>query len=479
MTTEVQSFPNASRRTEALIGLAASAIAALAGVVTSFFFFVAGFAVLLLSAAEMDSFLLAMIFLVPLQWRLENGLAVASAFRVFFILGFFLGRVARWRIGVRELLRQPLSRASLFFLAAGIASLVFGKPGWMDGAPEGIARLASYVGFYFVILSWVNSEKRLRRVLGVMLVSTTALAAFAFVQILVGGFTSFWSRLNPGVEDIAAWMGRPSSFLDTPNNFAFYLNVVLPLALACWWLGQPGLKQLGATAFCFGFVAILLTQSRGGTVTLGLTFLLAVFGLVKSRGRQLLLAAGLCLLTFVLYLAGSALSPEHLGGIEDTSSLGRLILWAAAWNIFAGSPLFGAGLWNFQKIYGEYIQTSFLPPMILGTHNIYFQLLSETGICGFAAFLGLIVIGFRNALRLQRSSDHLGKLLGFAVFWSLCSVLIHGVVESPLENSAIGTSLWILLALVAAKIRLDAGQPLPQKKLAPAISLNGLAEMES
>jgi O-antigen ligase len=479
MTTDSLRLPNTSHRVELLLGLAAAALVALASSFTWVFFLTGALPILAISATENESFLLAIIFMVPFQWRLESGLPVASVVRAVVVLGFFLGRLVRSRVRARELLQLRLSQASLCFLAAGIASLIFGNPGWIEGAPEGIARLASYVGFYFVVLSWVNSEERLRKVIEVIMASTIFLAAFALIQEISGGYTSFWMRLNPGVEDISTWQNRPPSFLDTPNNFAFYLNLVLPIGLACWWLSNAGLKRLGALAFCSGSIALFLTQSRGGLVAHGLILLLAVFGLVKGRSKQLVLVAGLCVLTLLLYLAGSVLSPEHLGSIEDTSSAGRLILWATAWNIFANSPLFGAGLWNFHLLYREYFQVSWLPPTILGTHNIYLQLLSETGLCGFLAFLGLIAIAVRNARRLQRSSDHFSKLLGFAALWSLCSLLIHGFVESPLENPQLGTMLWTLLALIAAKMRLDeVGARLPAK-LAPAISLNGLAEMGS
>jgi O-antigen ligase len=434
MTTDTLPIPINWHRAALLFGLAGAVLVVLASSFTWIFFLTGALAILWISATENESFLLAMIFMVPFQWRLESGLPVASAVRAVVVVGFFLGRLLRFRMGARELVQRPM---------------------------------------------WVDTEERLRRVLGVIMTSTIVVAAFAFVQQMAGGNTSFWTSLNPGVVDVASWQGRPPSFLDTPNNLAFYLNLILPLGLACWWMGNAGQKRLGALTFCSGSVALFLTQSRGGLVALGLTVLLAVFGLVKGRGKQLVLLAGLCLLTFLMYLAGSVLSPEHLGAIEDTSSLGRIILWATAWNIFADSPLFGAGLWNFHLLYREYFQVSWLPPMILGTHNMFLQLLSETGLCGFVAFLGLVIIAIRNALRLQRSSDQLGRLLGFAALWSFCSLLIHGLVESPLENPQIGTMLWILFALIAAKNRLDSGGLLARKKQAPASPFNGLAALGS
>src|SRR5258708_32423782 len=203
MTTNSLTIPTTAHRAEVVLGIAAAALVALGITVPWAFFPIAALAIVVLSAAENETFLLVMIFLLPFQWRLGTGLPVASAVRVLMVLGFFIGRLWRWRVGARELLQQPLSRASLYFLAAGAASLIFGKPGWMEGAPEGIARLASYVGFYFLILSWVNTEERLRRAVGVIMVSAIVLAAFALFQESIGDYTSLWIRLNPGVLSIS------------------------------------------------------------------------------------------------------------------------------------------------------------------------------------------------------------------------------------------------------------------------------------
>src|SRR6266851_198456 len=136
MTTDWRSMPYTSHRVAVLVGIAGAATAALAYTFSWAFLFIAALVLVAMSAAENEFFLLAMIFMLPFQWRLESGLPIASAIRVLVVLGFFLGCVVRWRLRARELLQPPLSQASLYFLAAGISTLMFGNPGWMEGAPE-------------------------------------------------------------------------------------------------------------------------------------------------------------------------------------------------------------------------------------------------------------------------------------------------------------------------------------------------------
>ena len=112
--------------------------------------------VLVLSAAESETFLLSIIFLIPLGWslRIEGRIHdVPSVVRSLVIVGFFLSRLWGERLGARELLRSSPARASLFFLAAIIASIILVKGGWTQYSGNSLYRTGSYLGFFFLVLA--------------------------------------------------------------------------------------------------------------------------------------------------------------------------------------------------------------------------------------------------------------------------------------------------------------------------------------
>jgi O-antigen ligase len=418
---------------------------------------------LVLSAVESEPFILFIIFLTPLAATLKVGgrlLDGPSALHSLVIVGFFLGRFWRGGVGVSRLLRSSPARASLFLLGAMIASIILPKNGWTNYSVHSLYRMGACVGFFFLVLAWADSAERVGKILRVLLYSTMITAVFAIVQEVVGGYTPFWLYLNPSGDYFAGWEWRAPSFLNYSNSLAGYLNLVLPFALACYVLGRGKWKKLAGWTLGLGFVALLSTQSLGGLVAFFAILVLAVFCFAEGLRKRLVLVAGVCSFACVLYLLKHILNPTHRLEALAFDAAGRLILWQTAWSYFIHSPLMGVGWGNFVGLYGSDLSSfsSFIPPGQFGVHNIYLQLLAETGLVGFVAFFYLIFQSWRQAQRQFRSSiDLLDQALAFGVVGALLSVLVHGFVEFLFQVSPqFGTLFWVILALLVGYSRLEA-----------------------
>ena len=441
------------------LGLVGAGLTALFIFAPLSFTLVGAVAVLVLSAVESEPFLLFIIFLLPLSWIASAGGQrhdVPSLVRILATLGFFLSRLWRGRLGVRQLLGSSPARASLFFLAAIVLSMIFVKGGWTRYSSSGLRALESYVGFFFVVSAWADSPGRVRKILSLLLYSTIITAVFALLQEIMGGYTSLWLYLNPTGEYFDEWAGRATSFLTHSNNLAGYLNLVLPFALACYLLGQGKWKKLGGWTFWLAFVALLSTQSLGGLMAFVSILVLAIFCFARSRKKRLALLAGLCALVCLFYLLRPILNPAHPEQTVGSDAVGRVLLWATAWDYFLHSPVMGVGWGNFVDLYGSDL-TSLVPPGLYAVHNIYLQLLAETGLVGFVAFFYLVVQSWRQAWSQWRSSlDSLDRALAFGVLGALLSVLVHGFVDFLFQTSPqFGTLFWVLLALLVASGRLQ------------------------
>jgi putative inorganic carbon (HCO3(-)) transporter len=316
--------------------------------------------------------------------------------------------------------------------------------------------LITFVGFYFVILAWVDSPQRMRKVLWTLLISTLATSVFAVLQQLIGGYTSLWLYLNPQDEYPEPWAGRSTSFLSHPNTLACYLNLVLPFALACCLLARGKWKKLGWWTLGLGILALLSSQSVGGLVAFASILVLAIFTFAGSRKQKGTLLAGLVAAVSVLYLLKSILNPVHTSEMVGFDAFSRLLLWGIAWNSFIHSPVVGVGWGGFSGLYGSEL-TSFsawMPAGVSEVHNIYLQLLAETGLVGATAFFWLVVHSWRQArIQLRRASDSIDSALAFGVLGGLLSVLVHGFVDVPFRPQP-GTLFWVLLALLVASIRM-------------------------
>ena len=466
----------AGRKVELWLAVAGAAAAALFVFAPLSIALVGAPAILVLSAVESESFLLLVIFLMPVGWVLRADVPlryVPVAARCLVIVGFFLGRLWRGRIDARGLLRPSVSWASLLFLGAALASAVLLRGAWTHESARSLYEMASYFGFYLLVLAWADSSQRIQKILTVLLCSTIVTAVFAIFQEIVGGYTSLWLYLNPPSDSFLPWGGRATSFLNYSNSLAGYLNLVLPFALACYALGKGKWRKLGAWTVGLGFIALVCTQSLGGLAAFGCVLILAIFCFVRPWRSRLLFLAGVCTLAIGFYVTREILNPAHVGSSVGYDAASRLLLWGTAWDLFVHSPVLGVGWGNFTELYGSYVTDfSWMPQGIFAVHNIYLQFLAETGLVGFTVFSLLIFRAIRQALRQLRGSEAvLDRALAFGVLGAVLTVLVHGLADFLFQVSPqFGTLFWTLLALLVVSGRMQSesalGKPGVSSRLA-------------
>lgn len=133
-------------------------------------------------------------------------------------------------------------------------------------------------------------------------------------------------------------------------------------------------------------------------------------------------------------------------------SNGRMPLWRAAWNCFLDSPVFGNG-------WGSY--TPAVKDAGLGyatnAHNIYLQVLCETGIVGFvligAAFLTILVGIIRKLLTAGSLTEYQNTMLAAYLVLALLGI---GVMDNPLYR--VYWMIFVIMAMMITDARQCAGQ---------------------
>jgi O-antigen ligase len=453
--------------TVALLGLAAGATAALFVTVNWTIAVVAALVVVAFSATENETFFLLLILLLPINWVRSSGAIrdVTTPLRLLVILGFFGGRILRGNLNWRHLFASSITRVSGLLFGIFLASVVFGPVGWGHDSLAQLYRLVSWIGFYLFALAWIDSARRLRRVLAALLGSVCLLGLFSILQEAVGGYTSFWFYLNPPGPDSLPWNGRAPSLLAYSTSLAGCVELLLPLALASWAVGSGRLKKLGGCGSGLGVCSLLFSQSIGGMLALGFVLALAIYHFVKSWRRRALLLCGLAVVAGGLYVGRRALNPAHFAVSVNSllpDVMGRLLQFEAAWTTFIRHPILGVGFGNFGAV-----SSALMPQAVWNmsvsqiASNLCLNLLAETGIIGLAAFLYLIFVAARKAWsQMKIRSWELGPVFAFGAFGAVSTVLVHGLVDYLFFYCPqYGTLLWLLLALmvVSSWLRKRAG----------------------
>jgi len=211
------------------------------------------------------------------------------------------------------------------------------------------------------------------------------------------------------------------------------------------------MRKLSKWCLALASVALLLTQSRGGLLAYAAMLVVSACLFApdrRSRRRRVALVLIACLVAAVV--AGFFF--QRLGEIDDFTTVSRLAIWGGAFTVFARAPVLGTGFGNLRTLMGGLLN---LPDGWTGdAHNLYLELLAETGVIGFAAFAILIGCALRLSLKsFRKSRDEIEQVIGFGVFTAICGVLVHGSVDYLFHTTPQAAALlFLLLGLLKAQL---------------------------
>jgi O-antigen ligase len=320
-------------------------------------------------------------------------------------------------------------------------------------------RLFSYLLFYYSITGWVNTREQFRKCLLWLFISTIAVCALAFHQIASVSLTDWFNWLYWNQMDVAPpWQGRPTSVFLGVNSLAAHLNMIIPFALAVQLAPEVKYELRFTAKLCLllSLIVLVLTLSRGAFLAFAITIVIYLQTILKESRVRWKWVAGIAITLLVGVLISYAAlatlptsegvsTSERFSGGDDVTYT-RLLIYAAAWEMFSSAPGFGIGYGNFR---GQFDATAeFGSDLTWDAHSLYFKYLAEIGLVGTLCFLALVWYAVRMGRRSWRTGfTRLERVLGIAVIASITTVMIQGAVESLIENPPFGTMLWFIFAL--------------------------------
>jgi O-antigen ligase len=179
---------------------------------------------------------------------------------------------------------------------------------------------------------------------------------------------------------------------------------------------------------CCLIIAILLTSKRGHLVFSSLAIVLIYFfGTNGKIQNKILQFAGAAVLIISVLMVAMYFIPElnatfvRLFDDSGDISMGRFNFWNHAIMAFQRNKLFGIGWYGFRFMDTNTAHTS----GYFDCHNVYIQLLCETGIVGFIITVTSMAISLKQATVSAKASvfqskrEHKGELSEVLLFSSL------------------------------------------------------------
>lgn len=361
--------------------------------------------------------------------------------------------ILRWIILKRKgtSLKFPF-RLPLMFYAFSLCLSIFNAQN-RYAATKGAIRAIAYMMLAFIIFNVITNRERLKRFFIIGIIPATIAVGWTLIFLI--------DRINIW-RWTSAYEGLPFT---SYSHYGSFVAVILLVIIARTIFDKGNYDRVIWTfLLIFYSTALLFCFSRG----VWLSFIVAVGLMLMQRsdriGNKRILTFVGGTLFFILLLSIPQFSQIIISRVTTIFELGygsnreRLLRWGTAILMFLRHPIIGNG-------YGSFALSYINNPELLGStsrfqmgaHNEYLQLLAETGILGFSAWMWIIISFFIYGLRLVKklrtqSNDNMSfwRSIVIGVMLAELSLLIHFIVNNLIQADIVGIPFWTLIGILPA-----------------------------
>jgi O-antigen ligase/tetratricopeptide (TPR) repeat protein len=295
-------------------------------------------------------------------------------------------------------------------------------------------KACAYAALFVLVIGYARSDRnRERRVSSLVFTGLVGagilIAALGVINRLSWNGRVLWI-LTPADWTSVPAMVRASGPFVNPDDFANYMALLMPIAIAGAMQGIPFRRRDGLAAFRVASgagalvmaAAIVLSLSRAGwaSAAVGVASFFLLISLpapggsqapLHPRWRRWVRAASVAVIAAIVVAAVIAIGASIIGhrdagavsagaGAAELGMEGRVALWRGTLAMIHDFPILGVGLGGWPAVFPRYRLPPWFPLVYREAHNDYLQFTAEAGIVGVAL---LVWIFARIMLRLCRA----------------------------------------------------------------------------
>ena len=378
------------------------------------------------------------------------AMMVIHIITLFALTAYLIEKIASWEW---QWTRTPLDFPIAVLLFVVFLSTLFSTDRYTSIWSS--ALLATYVAVFYLTILSVSTRGQLRRILQTIIFTACFLSVFGLIK--KAGANPFpWWDYDFG---LSREMAMSSSTFGSPNHYAGYLAMALPVCFSLFLIGLNKSRTIvtGVITLLIS-VAILFALARGGWISssfgmafMGVTLFFSSKRTTVSKKVLLIICGGLFLVGVVFLLSTTAVEEAVTlkKPSKDPNLQARIVVWHYTLQMISDYPLLGSGPGTYATIF-----TRYQPPLNTMryhmAHNDYLHFVAETGLPVLAIMGWLIIVCYRfgfhkltHPSRLVRGST-LGALSGIS------ALLLYSVSDFNLHIPANAVLFSVLAAIAAA-----------------------------
>ena len=390
----------------------------------------------------------------------DNGLPgvikplVAVVFVAILVRNYYVGQI--------PLHRPKTMRVEIFLIAylfAVVASILVASE--RDLAIERIIDLAKDIVIIYCILFCLRRPQDWKNAALIVVIVVTALSLLGLFQVASGNYSQTFMDFARVDTD-----NRLAGPINEPNMWGQVLIAVIPFVIFGILRESSKMKLFYIGSLVILLVELLNTYSRGGYLAFLVVLFLIIFFFTRFNFLVVFSAVAVGVLALPLlppqyverFQTITALSSENQSAVyEEASFRGRTSEILTGLTMFADHPLLGVGAANYPVNYQKYAQIIGLEVRTeqREAHSLYVEILAETGIIGFLAFMGIVSFLFLALARMKTElsktkyfdewSSHISAMQVSLIGYLFAAIFLHG---------AYIRFLWMLTALALALVQI-------------------------
>lgn len=420
---------------------------------------------------HLDSFLLLIVFLVPLSIPLRELFpdlnfdlslpaepmimgAMLIVFLKFFAQGTFDTKILTHPVTIAILLN-----IAWIFIACLTSEMHTVSFKFL------IARCWFVVVFYFLASQFFGRFRNMITYIWCYTISFILIIGYFIVRLLSEGISN---------QKVAVWIIRP--FYNDHTAYGAALAVITCALVGIYFIRKKasfGFKFMNVLVIIIYLGAIIFSYTRATWLSIfaAMVFLIAL--LLKLKLRVIFLILGIAIGVFLIYKTEIFLSLEknkqgssndinkHLKSISniksDESNMERVNRWNSALRMFQERPVFGFGPGTYAFKYAPYQANKDKTIISTNTgklgnaHSEYIGPLAESGLLGSISFIVIVLATLITASKIYfHSKRRKVRLMALTLMIALLTYYIHGLLNNFLDTDKLSALFWGFTAMIVA-----------------------------
>jgi putative inorganic carbon (HCO3(-)) transporter len=329
-----------------------------------------------------------------------------------------------------------------------------------------LTKVIKYIALFYILYDFVDSERKARRMLAVVLASVLLITVNGLIQQYITGFdllhrypsfkyVTYPDAKFPTYKMLAFKLppeqrGYATSSFPYPNDYATWIISLLPLALL---LSLFGLRKDGIRMKVSGFMSLsllayslFLTKTRGAWIAL----CAGVVVMAIARSKKLIVWFLCAVLLFYLIM------PQHVKDAVGSrlSFRDRMDMWSVSLEMIKERPFRGFGLNTYFDNFRIYRKDQDRMKRGSYAHNCYLQQAADTGIPGLLIFVYLLFsLLYVSGRRIAGMRDAFYANYCLGIWTGLFTFAVYAFVDTGFYSLPLVTLFWFLAGLLFGVIR--------------------------